>query len=257
MCEPKFFDVDYDINPWMTKNKNQVNKSLANKQWFDLVSAVSRSAVVQLVNAVEALPDLVFTANAGLVCKNQVVLSKFSKPQRSPEEQYFKKWFEDHGFNVFQPQNSYEGEGDHLIDCYQRHWLGSGFRSNPMVADELASFLGTKISILRMVDPRWYHLDTCFCPLPQGELLWYPQAFDEPSREIINQAFEKQIQTSLEDALAFACNCIVLGMNLFIPQNNAVSPALEALGYRVQSFDLSEFIKSGGAAKCLTLSLDR
>lgn len=255
MCYPEYFGVTYDINPWMSNNIGYVDVELAKAQWNKLYNAVSTMAKVKVLDGIPELPDLVFTANAGVVKKNIAVVSKFSKKERRPEETHFSKWFMDNDFFVLNTKSSYEGEGDHLVDRWGRNWVGTGFRTHISSMFELATIFMTPMRALTLVDPRWYHLDTCFCPLPKGELLWYPGAFSEVSKKQIMSAFDHRIAISEQDALAFACNSVCIGHDIFIPKNVDVSPQLEVLGYKVHEFELSEFMKAGGAAKCLVLKL--
>ena len=64
--------------------------------------------------------------------------------------------------------------------------------------------------MLKLVDQRFYHLDTCFCPLEGGFAMYYPPAFDEASRAAIEKRVpaERRIAIGEEDALAFACNAV-------------------------------------------------
>ena len=255
MCDPAYFDVSYEINPWMAAQQGLVNRSQAHAQWQRLHDAVAAVAQVSVMPGVDQLPDLVFTANAGLVCNGIAVLSRFAKPERQPEEQYFESWFADHDYLVVQPLNDYEGEGDHLVDAYGRHWLGTGFRTSAAAAPELAVWLNTKIHTLELVDARWYHLDTCFCPLPSGELLWYPPAFSAASQDLIRANFTVSIEATEADALAFCCNAVCIDRHVFMPKSESAHVQVGGVGYTVQTFDLSEFMRAGGAAKCLVLLL--
>ena len=257
MCDPKYFDVSYEINPWMAQQQGCVDNTLARAQWKRLHDAIAAMAHVSVLNGVDQLPDLVFTANAGLVRNGIAVLSRFAKPERQPEEQHFESWFNFNDYLVVQPENDYEGEGDHLVDAHGRHWLGTGFRSSAAAAPELESFLATKINALELVDPRWYHLDTCFCPLPSGELLWYPPAFSAASQELIRASFTVRVEVTEADALAFCCNSVCIDRKIFMPESAYAQQQVESLGYSVQTFDLSEFLRAGGAAKCLVLHCDR
>lgn len=253
MCDPKHFTVSYEINPWMNEQINNVDISLANNQWNELYKSISAVAQVKVLDGVDKLPDLVFTANAGFVYNKTAILSNFSKEQRKPEEKYFRQWFLKSGYTVVQPTNSYEGEGDHLLDKNGNHWVGTGFRTSNQSIAEIEYILNKKVNRLELVDPRWYHLDTAFCPLPNGEILYYPGAFSEESVKKIRASFVTKVEISYEDAIMFSCNCVCLGQNLFIPKNYQVSDNLRKLGYIVKEFELSEFMKSGGAAKCLVL----
>lgn len=253
MCEPKYFDVIYDINPWMTDKINKVDKNLAMSQWSALKNAISTVAEVKLIEPDPSNPDLVFTANAGFVDKELVIVSTFSKIERKNEEGIFLDWFLRNNYSISQLSSPYEGEGDHLVDSYGRHWVGYGFRTSIDVKKELDTLLDTDIQMLELIDPRWYHLDTCFCPLPNGEIYWYPGAFSERSKELILNSFKNHVFAHYDDALAFSCNTVAIGNKLFMPLNTYSHSTLANIGYEVYQFELSEFLKSGGAAKCLTL----
>jgi N-dimethylarginine dimethylaminohydrolase len=255
MCSPEYFGVTYDINPWMSNNIGQVNHALAQQQWNALYTALQSVAKVEVMPGVKNLPDLVFTANAGIVKNNIFVVSKFFRQERQPEEKHFRDWFKNQGYVTFQLDNSYEGEGDHLTDKWNRNWMGHGFRTSKIAAAELIRVIWTKPIPIELVDARWYHLDTCFCPLPNGELLWYPEAFSPASKIFIKNSFKQTIDVSLEDALNFCCNAVPIDNKIFLPKNKEVSVQLENLGYEPHEFDLSEFMKAGGAAKCLVLDL--
>lgn len=253
MCSPNYFNVSYEINPWMTNHINSVDTTKATESWNELYQCLSNYASVNVLDGVDQLPDLVFTANAGFIKNNLVILSRFSKQERSYEENIFRKYFEDQKFLVIQTSYSYEGEGDHLVDSNGRHWIAYGFRTDIRSHTEISSILSQPLYSVELVDPRWYHLDTCFCPLLDNELLWYPDAFSDESQQLIRNSFKYTIDVSHEDALLFCCNCVKIDNNLFLPYGSSVSKKLKNFGYNVHEFDLSEFIKAGGAAKCLTL----
>jgi N-dimethylarginine dimethylaminohydrolase len=119
--------------------------------------------------------------------------------------------------------------------------------------------MNCEIVPVELIDSRFYHLDTCFCPLPGGELLWFPQAFDRHGQEAISERVAKswRIAVREEEAVRFACNAVPIGKNVVLPEDCPVTMAmLAAHGYSAHPVNLSEFIKAGGAAKCLTLSLN-
>src|SRR5947209_3433090 len=261
MCPPDKYDVDYVINPWMEGNIHKSSKETAIQQWQSLPQLLQEKAEVEKIPPQTGLPDMVFTANAGLVVGKKVVLSRFLHRERQGEEAHFKRWFKKHGFEVAEvpPDLPFEGAGDALIDragsCL---WAGYGFRSELDSHPILARALDIEVISLRLIDPRFYHLDTCFCPLETGWLLYYPQAFDAYSNRLIEQRVpaEKRIAVSEADAVRFACNAVNIGRNLFVNQVSAELRArLTSAGFAVFETPLTEFMKSGGAAKCLTLRL--
>lgn len=258
MCYPQYFDVKYDINPWMTGNTNFVDKDQAIDQWNLLYAMIRSCANVQLVLPEITQPDMVFTANAGFHFGNKnVILSNFKHPERQGEEQLFTDWFEDNGYTVHRIEAKFEGQGDLLIDTFGRQWMGTGWRTDLAAIDEVEPLTGVWTQPLQLVDSRWYHLDTCFCPLPNGELMWYPEAFDSRSQDLIYDSFDTIIEVSEADALKFACNSVCIMNNVFTPKcSSEVNAMLRKLGYNHLSFDLSEFLKAGGAAKCLVMDID-
>src|SRR5208337_2050914 len=100
MCSPKLYDVNYVINPWMAGNVSRTSRKQAATQWENLHFALSQAARVMLVEPQPGWPDMVFTANAGLVRKGVVAISRFLHPERQGEEPHFRKWFGDSGFAV-------------------------------------------------------------------------------------------------------------------------------------------------------------
>jgi N-dimethylarginine dimethylaminohydrolase len=262
MCPPEFFDVAYIINPWMKGNIRAIDNALAKKQWRDLYDIVCDHATVRIVLPQPGSPDMVFTANAGLVLGKKFITSRFRYPERQYEEPYFADWFMDRGFDVkLMPREMYfEGAGDALFDrAAKRLWMAYGHRSLEEAAGEISAYLKCKVETLELVDDRFYHLDTCFCPLEGGYVLYYPQAFDAASQAKIAKLVpeKKRIAILEEDALAFACNAVNIGKTVIVNKasENFVS-RLSAAGYTVIQTPLTEFMKAGGSAKCLTLRLN-
>ncbi|ACK71632.1 LOR/SDH bifunctional protein conserved domain protein [Gloeothece citriformis PCC 7424] len=259
MCAPDHYDVDYVINPWMEGNIHKSSRDRSVEQWEKLYHIIKDRAIVDLVPPEKGWPDMVFTANAGLVLGDNVVLSRFMHKERQGEEPYFKAWFEKNGFTVFElPKDlPFEGAGDALLDREGRWlWAGYGFRSELDSHPYLAKWLDIEVLSLRLIDPRFYHLDTCFCPLSGGYLLYYPAAFDTYSNHLIERRVpaEKRIVVEEPDAVNFACNAV--NINHIIVMNKVstnLKDRIAAVGFEVVETPLTEFLKAGGAAKCLTL----
>jgi lysine-ketoglutarate reductase/saccharopine dehydrogenase-like protein (TIGR00300 family) len=259
MCAPDHYDVDYVINPWMEGNIHKSSRDRAADQWHKLYSVIKEHTTVDLVKPEIGVPDMVFTANAGLVLGNIAVLSRFFHKERQGEEPFFKRWFEDNGFTVYElPKDlPFEGAGDALFDREGRWlWAGYGFRSELDSHPYLAKWLDVEVLSLRLMDERFYHLDTCFCPLQNGYLLYYPPAFDAYSNRLIEMRVpaEKRIAIAEADAVNFACNSVNIGDIVVMNKaSDALKQRLAEAGFRVIETPLTEFLKAGGAAKCLTL----
>ncbi len=262
MCAPDHYDVDYVINPWMEGNIHKSSQEKAIEQWSKLNFVLNDIAEVDLVQGQPGVPDMVFTANAGLVLGDNAVLSRFYHPERQGEEPYFKQWFENNGFNVFElPQDlPFEGAGDALLDREGRWlWAGYGFRSELDSHPYLAKWLDIEVLSLRLIDDRFYHLDTCFCPLTGGYLLYYPGAFDSYSNHIIEGRIpqEKRIAIAEADAVNFACNSVNVGQTVVMNKaSDSLKQRMSDTGFNVIETPLTEFLKAGGAAKCLTLRIN-
>jgi N-dimethylarginine dimethylaminohydrolase len=262
MHAPEHFSVAYVINPWMEGQFANTDYELAQKQWAGLRVAIERHARVALQPTQKGLPaDAVFTANAGLVLGKKAIVSRFRCVERQPEEAHDRAWFADNGFEIVDwPQHvPFEGAGDALFDRGQQLlWVGYGFRSDRAVPALLERMLGRKTAAVNLVDPRFYHLDTCLCPLAGGYLLYYPAAFDEPSRAAIEAAVPeaKRIAVEEADALKFCCNAVELeGEIILNDASEGLQNRLRRNGFAPVITPLSEFMKAGGAAKCLTLKL--
>lgn len=262
MCPPDHYEVDYVINPWMEGNIHKSSRDRAVEQWQKLYYLLKDRAIVDLVDPQPGWPDQVFTANAGLVLGDQVVLSRFLHKERQGEEPYFKRWFEDNGYTVYElpKELPFEGAGDALLDREGRWlWAGYGFRSELDSHAYIAQWLDIEVLSLRLIDERFYHLDTCFCPLSGGYLLYYPPAFDSYSNHLIEMRVppEKRIALEQVDANNFSCNAVNIGSVVVMNQaSDALTECLTEAGFEIVETPLTEFMKAGGAAKCLTLRVN-
>ena len=157
---------------------------------------------------------------------------------------------------------AFEGAGDALFDTMDPTllWAAYGFRTDLAAHAHVSRLLDVEVVSLRLADRRFYHLDTCFCPLPGGRVLWYPAAFDPESQSLVEQRVPSahRLAVSTEDALAFACNAVAVDAENVVLHHasSALVDALRAWGIQSHLTPLSEFLKSGGAAKCLTLCLN-
>ena len=262
MCPPEYFTVVYTINPWMHGNLRKVEHSVAKQQWRALYDTISDLATVRLIPPQPSSPDMVFTANAGLVKGKFFITSRFRYPERQFEEPYFADWFMDRGYDVsLMPRDvPFEGAGDALFDRGDGAlWMAHGHRSISEAQEVIFKRIGADIETLRLVDTRFYHLDTCFCPLEGGYLMYYPPAFDDASRQAIEKRVPaaRRISIGEDDALSFACNAVNIGETVIVNRATpALVKALGGKGFEVIQTPLSEFMKAGGSAKCLTLRLD-
>jgi N-dimethylarginine dimethylaminohydrolase len=261
VCPPDYFRIDYEINPWMDR-RNAVEGRRAALQWRGLMDTLQKKVGVTLekMAPVEGLPDLVFTANAGVVVDGVAVPSRFRHPERQREQTHFEQWFSAHGYRLeyLTGNTFFEGAGDLL--GVPDLWLG-GYRKRSDIAaySQLSKLFGREIIPVELVDDRFYHLDTCFCPLTGGEILFYPQAFDQYAQAVIRDRLEESRRISVRESEAhrFACNAVCVGKKVVLPAGCPDTVGmLQDHGYDVLPLELDEFMKAGGSAKCLTLRLD-
>jgi N-dimethylarginine dimethylaminohydrolase len=270
MCAPAHFAINYSINPWMEPAKwAAAAHAVAERQWAGLHDTLrSSGAAIDTVAPQAGLPDLVFTANAAVVLDGTALLARFRHPERQGEEPVFAAAFEklrERGLIdrvVALPDGVVmEGAGDCLFDeARNLFWMGFGQRSERRAVDAVAQAFGLPVVPLELVDPRFYHLDTAFCPLPTGDVIYHAGAFsDEGRMEIARRVAEnKRIVLSEEEAAQFSANAVCVGRTIVMSRcTDALRKRLERRGYHVAATPLDTFLQSGGSAACLTLRLDR
>jgi ornithine aminotransferase len=272
MSAPEHFEVSYRINPWMDpvqweSSAGQLRRQ-AEQGWKALKGMYERlGAQVEVQAAQPGLPDLVFTANAALVLDRTALLARFRHPERRMEQVQNRAFFEAlraKGFIdsiVETPEDlHFEGAGDAIWDPTRKLlWTGWGQRSSRPMADVIARIFSVPTVALELVDPRFYHLDTCLCVLSGGEVLYYPAAFSAQSCDMLRDLVDKDllIEASAADAEHLAVNSVCLGENVVVCHaSDALRETLTARGYQVHVVPLESFNRSGGAAYCLTLRLD-
>lgn len=264
MCRPEHFTVSYRINPWMEPAKpTDTAKALA--QWQTLYDTyVALGHEVELVDPVPGLPDMVYTANGGFIVDGRALGVRFRVDERRGEERPFMDWFAAHGFDVVEPVSVQEGEGDFLL-VGDTILAGTGFRSTGDSHAEVAGVFGREVVSLRLIDPRFYHLDTAISVLDPVEgpggvekanIAYLPSAFDEPSLAVLRERYPDAIEVSDADGAVFGLNSASDGYNVFIsPRATGFEAQLRERGYHPVLVDLSELLLGGGGIKCCTLEL--
>ena len=255
MSPPTHFGLEYEINPLMHVDI-PIQKEKAQREWERLRTIVAKNAIISTIDPANK-PDFVFTANAGLVRDKEIILSSFKFPERQPEEPYWRSWFQNQGYTTHELHGvSFEGAGDALF--VDKHTLvgGYGFRSDKRAYDSIEAIWPDIHTIrVELIDNRFYHLDTCLCPLDEQTILYFPDAFSVASQNELQKTF-RCIPVSQHDALRFVCNAVVCGQTIIVPHGAYdTMQKLTRHGFTIYEVDMTEFLKSGGAAKCLTLSI--
>lgn len=266
MCDPTYFEVKDVKNLFMEGNVNKTNRELAFKQWQDLKAQFEEAGYkVDVIAAQPGLEDMVFTANQVLLGEGEkgpyVVLSRMVHESRRKEVPYFLKWFQSRGYHILDLVASnddnlaFEGQGDALWHPgKQLLYGGYGHRTSKEAYSLISDLLDIPVVLLHLIHPRFYHLDTAFCPLNQEAVMVYPDAFEEHSLQLIKRYFQNVITASAEEAENFALNALALGKNIFIQKgSHETTRQLSQLGFSTVEVDTSEFMKSGGSVSCLKM----
>ncbi|MCA1709223.1 MAG: amidinotransferase, partial [Actinobacteria bacterium] len=256
MCPPTFFDVIYSINPWMEPNK-PIDFDLTMAQWEHLHDLyLEFGHEVELIEPVEGLPDMVFSANGATVVDGVALLAKFLYHERVGEAAAYREWFGVRGYwEIQEPEFTNEGEGDYLVTG-RRVLGGTGFRTDRHSHDEAQALFGRPVISLTLVDPRFYHLDTALAVLDDDQIMYYPEAFSLGSRAVLRELYPNAIVASDLDAEVFGLNAVSDGRHVVLPQGAThLIGALRAGGFEPVGVDVSELLKAGGGVKCCTLEL--
>jgi N-dimethylarginine dimethylaminohydrolase len=258
MCPPDFYGIEYEINAWMSRAR-PAESAVAREQWEGLRRTLETAgATISLVEPRPGLPDLVFTANAAIIYRELAVLAHFRHRERQGEQPYFEAWLAGHGFRVERvPDDVYfEGAGDALF-CGDTLFAGYRMRSDARGHQRIGEMLGVRVIPLELVDPYYYHLDTCFCPLRRDTAIYFPGAFDDYGRQVLRELVPTLIEVEEGEARRFACNAVVVGKTVVTNTGCAkLHQQLSERGFTPRETPLDEFVKAGGSAKCLTLRLD-
>jgi N-dimethylarginine dimethylaminohydrolase len=254
MCRPEHFAVDYAINPWMDPTQ-PVDRERAVGQWERLVATYrGLGHDVELIEALPGHPDMVFAANGGLVYSGRALGARFAFAERQAEGPAYLDRLRTLA-QVVEPVHTNEGEGDFLV-VGDRVLAGFGFRTSQAAHAEAQDALGVEVLSLELVDPRYYHLDTCLAALDDSNVAYYPHAFGPAARDLLAQLYPDALLASRADAEVLGLNCVSDGHNVVIAQAaTGLSRQLAEAGYRPVPVDLSELLKAGGSVKCCTMEL--
>ncbi len=255
MCPADHFSVSYSINPWM--KVGSVNQAEAMKQWQQLADVYQDLGVeVEVIQPHPALPDMVFATDQGVVRDRKIVLGRFKHPERQPETVLYSEWFHDHGYEVVTTSSDNCLEGGECLPWQDQYFLGVGFRTCTSTATELAHLLSQKVTNLELINPHFYHLDTCFFPLNNEVAFYYPAAFSDSAKEYLQKTHGNLVEFSEAEATNFAANSMVIGKTVVTQQGNPKFKAmLHKCGYQVVELEMNEFVKSGGGIHCLSLKI--
>ena len=267
MVTPRYFDVEYVINPYMANQLGSVDKNVAREQWQQIADLFSRLGLdVVTLEGREKLPDMVFSANQSLPYygskgQKKVVMSIMHARQRRKEVPYIEGWYRQAGYHIYhldkQRISSFEGMGDALWHANKRLlWGGFGFRTDATAYEYISNYFDVPVITLELVSEHFYHLDTCLAILNEDTALVYREAFTDQSLDQIDQMFDHIIEAEPQEAKQlFACNVVCPDGQHVIIQRGCTTTIqkLEQAGFTVHEVETSEFIKSGGSVFCMKM----
>ena len=206
---------------------------------------------VELMTPQQGLPDLVFTANAGLVFGNALLQLALSPRGARPRDAASST----PGSPSTASRSSTCPKACTSRGPATRCSAADAFRRLPHPQRRARpSVARPGAAACRCCRWNWstryfYHLDTCFCPLAPGEAIYYPGAFDAYGRKVLQDAYPTLIAVE-EDG----------GGPLRLQRGRGrqdgrhqhrlpkLAEELAAAGYTPIAVELDEFIKAGGSA---------
>lgn len=262
LVEPTFYEVAYVINPHMEGRVGSVDSAAAQSQWSALVEIYrSLGLEVYLVEGRPGFPDMVFCANQTLpsldpASNRSIIASRMATSERTGEVAYFERFFAKHGYRIHPaPEGPFEGMGDACWHYDRRLlWIGTGPRSSLEAAEEVCRVLDVRAVGLNLVDPLFYHLDTCLSILDADTALWVPSAFNAEGRTILERLIPRLIAVPHDEAVSsLACNAHCPDGHHVVIQSgchNTVRP-IRSHGFEVIECETREFLKAGGSVFCM------
>ncbi len=258
MCPPDHFGILYEINPWMHRAL-QPDLALAREQWDTLASNLTQAgATIEQLEAPALQPDMVFTADIGIVDGEHFIPSHFHYPERQNDAVVGANWFRSHGYEMSELaiDANISFESSDIAEFDNALLIAYGFRTNIAAHSALGKALQRKVYSIQQIDPRLYHFDVCFCTLDERRAIVAPDAWTREGCEMIKKLVPEPLVLELDEALTFCANSVVLGKTIIMPNCPLrVGHILEQWGYTICVSPVSEFLKAGGAAHCLTLPL--
>lgn len=260
LCPPTHFDISYEINPWMHM-EIQPDQRGVRGAYADLKQTFTNLGfTIYEIEQVAGLPDMVYTANVGNVHKNRFIKSNFKFDERKKEAEYAATYLHERfGFEVISlPEHiAYEGQGDLLTDG-NRYFFGWGKRSDFEAKAELERIMDVELIDFKLVDPYYYHLDTCFAPLSSEIVMINPRSFTEEGRKRVYEVFPTVIETNEEDNQYIACNLVVAETEIVVGKGitQTTKDKLKSFGYNTHEIEMKEYLKGGGSVKCCTFEFE-
>lgn len=258
LCPPTYYSIEYEINPWM-HIRNQVDRERVQSEFAELKKTYEELGVeLWEMPQEKGLPDMVYSANFGFPIGNIFIKTNYKYDQRKKEAEFASEYFKRKGYEIKElPEKiNFEGQGD-LLTVGGKYFFGWGKRSDREAKRFLEEYLAGEIIDFELVNPFYYHLDTCFAPLNATTVAINPISFTPEGREKIYALFPNVIEVSTADNHLIACNLVVVDKTIVIAKgiSQTVKDYFAKYRFATREVKMDEYRKGGGSVKCLTLEI--
>lgn len=267
-----YFADTYEINPYYTQNKIDINKAMAEHK---LILDCFKEANIELIKVKppKNCQDGVYTANWALIKDGTAVMSRLPVARKA-EENYARKILEQQGIKTVLVPGKYlfSGQGDSLR-CGKYLLGGCGYRSDPEAQQFAADTLGLELiqlhtkpqlnpdgsehinPVTNHADSFWYDIDLAVSVIDDHTIAYCPDALDDQSNQKLQSLNLDTILVDYEECTkGFANNLVSTGKHV-IMSNKApkLQSALEKRGLICLTPDVTELKKGGGYIRCVSL----
>ncbi len=238
MCSPLFF------------KKVDVDHQVILLQWQRLHHYLIRlGCYIEYSPPKEEYPNMVFTANSGLIKDQTVVLSNVKTCEK--ETEIFRHRLKSFGFEIFELPRAISFESRDALLHNNTLFAGFGVKTEKIAYYRITEVLKIESTIFCELNGD-FHLDQCLFPLNSGNILIYEPAFTTETVEKMSNIVK--IHTVSEEEI-LACNSVVIEDRrsvLISPGCPNAKVIIENLGYTVHEITTNEF---NSGCKALVLKL--
>jgi N-dimethylarginine dimethylaminohydrolase len=263
-------------NPYI--HEEDLSKKKAQTQHASLARTLSKAYVYTLPPITVSLPDIVFTANAGLALPRLaspcVLLPNMKYAQRKDELPYLHTMFQSLGIQTIPYLGKEPFEGQAELKWFhggRKAVCGYGHRSTRKTFTELDTFFkrlygirnAPELLILPLASEDYYHLDIAMFEYAKDSLevnrcIVHERAFSTKSLQRLRAFLGYDNVMVLDTEDAFCLNAIADGPHMIT--HKLTDPTLKRrletwTGLRVLQVPTTEFEKSGGSVRCMVLDV--
>jgi N-dimethylarginine dimethylaminohydrolase len=252
----------------------KVRRSSVIKHHHQLELALTNTITYTLEEPHHALPDIVFTANAGLCLprlpKKTILLPHMKYKQRQEELSYLERIFRNLHLNIIAYPGNEPFEGQAELKWFHggtKAVCGYGHRSTKKTFAELNHFFKKlyhahgltppELLVLPLASSDYYHLDVAMLEFDDSKCIVHKKALSAASIVKLEKFLGKENVYVIDVKDTFCLNAVIDGPHLITHKLTAdVKEMLETItGRSVKMIDTYEFERSGGSVRCMTLDI--